>query len=115
MSEGEVFQVFNTLQIALHDLTTCARTCTTDGVTCLDDRRDHILHFHFIVVRTDSVYYRSMLTIFLSQLGTQQGVAQFSFFIRYFTNVMQQTGTFRQFRVQTQFSRHHSAKVSCFF
>jgi len=41
-------------------------------------------------------------------------VAQFTFLIGYFSNIVEQTGSFRQFRVQSEFCRHSGAKIGRF-
>ena len=66
------------------------------------------------MVSTDSVANIRFFFVLLGKFHTQQCVRQFRFLIRHFTDIMQQTCTFRFLRVQSQFRCHHSTKIGCF-
>jgi len=62
----------------------------------LHHRGNNVLHFHFIVMSANGIDNGRILAVFFSQLGAQQGMAQFGFFIRNLANIVKQTGPFSQ-------------------
>ena len=89
IGHSQCFKVFDTLQVLLHDLSSCTRTGAADSIAGLYDRGDHKLHFHLIVVGANGIHYGRILTIFFGQFCSQQSMAQFCFFIGYFSNIVE--------------------------
>ena len=68
--KSQLFQIIQTLDVSLDDLTASSRTCTRNSITNLYDRSKQRLHFHFVMVSTYSIADIRFLFIFLAKLHT---------------------------------------------
>ena len=104
-------EVVETLDVGLHDLASCARSCTRDGVADLDDGRQQRRHLHLVVVGGDGVDDVGLLLIFLGELGAIECVGQVGLLIGHLADIVEQSGTLGLLRVETQLGGHDGAQV----
>ena len=71
-------------------------------------------HLNFIVVSANGIADRRMLLVFLRQFHTHDGVRFFQFFRPYFSDVVQQAGTFGLLNIKAKFRGHDGAQVGYF-
>src|SRR5690606_40575001 len=64
-TQSKLFKFFESLDILFHHLPSCTWSCTADRITRLNNRRDNVCHFDFVVVSTDSIANDRMLLVFL--------------------------------------------------
>src|SRR3990172_10275476 len=65
---GDVFELFESLDVALNRFTPGSRSCAADGIGSLDECRNGSLHWNVIMMRANRIANHSVFVEFLAEI-----------------------------------------------
>ena len=107
---GDIFQVFQTLDVVFKKLLARARPCAGNGVRGLHQHGKRACGAHILMMRGNGVDDFLALVVLLGEIRADERVRAFHFMIDGLADIMQQTGALGLFDVHTQFGGHHAAQ-----
>ena len=108
---GDALELLQTLDIVLQVLTASARTCSGDGIGCLNQTCYDGLGLYIAVVCLDGMDDRLGFLVLLGKVYANLNVAALNLVVNGLADIMQQTCTACRNRIEAEFAGHHAGNV----